>query len=133
MKREQEKTRLCGTKRRYSKRVERRCLGMKKKLLADIKKNQKRYRKIIFLLSVGFLVLYTGYLVVTQAVNLHNISVEQEAVTKKIEEERIMKQKLEEEYKQLHDMTYIEQIARDELGLVKEGEVPFISRAKKTN
>lgn len=106
---------------------------MKKKLLAYIKKNQKRYKRTLFLLCGGLLIVYTGCSVVTHIVNLYNINAEQEAVTRKIEEERIMKQKLEEEYRQLHDMTYIEQIARDELGLVKEGEVPFISRTKKTN
>lgn len=81
-------------------------------------------------------VLIIGYMlimVVSQSITIYTANSEHEEVLKRIEEEKAVQQRLHEECEQLQDRGHIEQIAREELGLVKEGEIPFISRYKKTN
>lgn len=103
------------------------------KIWAIVEKKRKALKLSWFLVFIGGILLYTGYMGVTHVMRWYTITQEHDAVTQKIEEETIVQQQLQEECEKLNDHNYIEQVARDELGLVKEGEVPFISRAKKTN
>lgn len=106
---------------------------MLKKIKEYLEAKKKSFRWGWFPIAVGAIAIYTVYMMVMQAVRLDAIEDEHETVTQKIEEETVMQQKLQAECEQLTDRAYIEQVARDELGLVKEGEIPFISREKKTN
>lgn len=103
------------------------------KILSYMDEKRKAFRISWFAVILILIIIYTLYMLLTQAVRLHAIEAEHDAVTQKIEEETAIQQKLQAECEQLTDRAYIEQVARDELGLVKEGEVPFISREKKTN
>lgn len=127
---QQEKTCLRGTK----KDTERTAVQiMITKILSYMDEKRKALRISWFAVILILIIIYTLYMLLTQAVRLHAIEEEHDAVTQKIEEEAAIQQKLQAECEQLTDRAYIEQVARDELGLVKEGEVPFISREKKTN
>lgn len=84
---------------------------------------------VVAVLIIG----YTLIMLVSQSVTIYTANSEHEDVLKQIEEEKAVQQRLHEECEQLQDRQHIEQIAREELGLVKEGEIPFISRYKKTN
>lgn len=103
------------------------------KIRSFVEEKKKALNISWFLILLGLIVLYTVYMSITQVVRLYTITQEHETVTQKIEEETIIQQRLQEECQKLNDKNYIEQVARDELGLVKEGEVPYISRQKKTN
>ncbi len=82
---------------------------------------------------IGLILAYTGVTAVMQFATIYSANSERDEVIKQIEAEKAVQQQLREECEQLQDRQYIEQIAREELGLVKEGEIPFISRYKKTN
>ena len=79
------------------------------------------------------LIGYTLIMLVSHSVTIYTSNSEHEEVLKQIEEEKAVQQRLQQECEQLQDRHHIEQLAREELGLVKEGEIPFISRYKKTN
>lgn len=84
----------------------------------------------------GFAAVLIGYTLITvisQSITIYTANSEREEVLKQIEEEKAVQQRLQQECEQLQDRHHIEQLAREELGLVKEGEIPFISRYKKTN
>lgn len=54
------------------------------------------------------------------------LSSERKRLQKKIEElERLNRQLEEKKYKLEHDIEYIERRAREKLGIVKKGEVPY--------
>lgn len=98
-----------------------------------VEKKRKALRASWALILIGMIVIYAIYMIITKGISWYTIKEEHDAVTRKIEEETILQQQLKAECTNLDDLNYIEQVARDEFGMVKEGEVPFISREKKTN
>lgn len=86
-----------------------------------------------FWVTVGMIALYTCGAVYEQSTQLAMIDEERAVVMRKIEEEKATQKRLREECEKLKEPAYIEQVAREELGFVKEGEIPYISREKKTH
>lgn len=81
------------------------------------------------LMLVG-MALYFGYVVMEQQSHLNEIAVQQAFAEQKLQEQQKIQMDLEEEKKKLHEPDYIEKIAREELGMVKKGELPYISSNK---
>lgn len=106
---------------------------MPKAIQEKLQLTKKPARTYWFPVVAVLIIVYTLIMLVSQSVTIYTANSEHEDVLKQIEEEKAVQQRLHEECEQLHDRQYIEQIAREELGLVKEGEIPFISRYKKTN
>ncbi|MEY8763184.1 MULTISPECIES: FtsB family cell division protein [Clostridium] len=80
--------------------------------------------KNIFLL---LLVLYIGYIFVSQQITMQNIK-KQISETKSEEQKlKVRNQKLQDEVKMSASDVYIEKLAREKLGLIKEGETPVIN------
>ncbi|WIW71347.1 FtsB family cell division protein [Anaerosinus gibii] len=77
------------------------------------------------LVLVGIIV-YFGSILVNQQSHLNEISKEQSLADTKLQQVTDLHKSLEEEKHNLNDLAYIEKIAREELGLVKKGEMPFI-------
>ncbi len=94
---------------------------------------KKSFSAYLFPVMAIFIIGYMLIMVVSQSVTIYTANSEHKEVLERIEEEKAVQQRLHEECEQLQDRHHIEQIAREELGLVKEGEIPFISRYKKTN
>ena len=107
------------------------------KLSKGMQKNLQTIKRFVgaywFPIAAVLIIGYMLIMVVSQSITIYTANSEHEEVLKRIEEEKAVQQRLHEECEQLQDRGHIEQIAREELGLVKEGEIPFISRYKKTN
>ena len=86
----------------------------------------KWFRVIALMLSVYFI-----YLCIGQQNQLNAIGNEAESVRMQLAQIQQLNATLKEERDALHDHRYVEKIAREELGLVKPGEVPYIMAEKK--
>lgn len=81
------------------------------------------------LILVG-VVLYFGYVVLEQQSHLNEIDAQQQLAEQKLKEQQKIQKDLETEKKNLNEPEYVEKIAREELGMVKKGELPYISSNK---
>ena len=91
---------------------------------------RQRYRFRWFRLLLLCVMGYFIYILAGQQVQLNSINREKEAAIERLEQLRQAGAGLEEERGQLLQPSYIEKIAREELGLVKPGEVPFVPAKK---
>ncbi|MBS4913551.1 MAG: septum formation initiator family protein [Veillonella sp.] len=82
---------------------------------------------VVVLRWIKIIVVVIGvYALIHAAYDWWAISQQQKQLQIQIEELQKKNEQLEEEKKQLQDPKAIEQVARDELGLVKPGEVPYV-------
>lgn len=86
----------------------------------------RKYRLKWFRLIMVGLIAYFAYLSFGQQAQLKLINQEAGKVQNQLEEAQQLNTKLNEERSRLHDRAYVEKIAREELGLVKPGEVPYV-------
>ena len=76
---------------------------------------------LIMLLVVGyFLTVLTS-----QQVHLSHVSESQYLADKRLEAARQENDKLKKQYEELQDVSNIERLAREDLGLAKQGELPY--------
>lgn len=80
-----------------------------------------------FRLLLVILIAYFGYVGFNQQMHLNNIDREKELAALRVEQGQKMNKELIEEKNKLKQAGYVEKIAREELGLVKPGEMPYIS------
>lgn len=85
-------------------------------------KKKIKGKNIIF----AFLICYVCYIFINQQVTMHKIK--DEIANKKIEEQKAKEKnkKLQDEVKMSKTDMYIEKLARERLGLTKQGETPVI-------
>ncbi|AJQ29290.1 FtsB family cell division protein [Pelosinus fermentans] len=93
-------------------------------------RKQQKYRVKWFKLFLFVLCSYFIYLTVGQQSQLSSIRRESQATRMQLQQLREANTALQEERKALHDPKYVEKLAREEQGLVKPGEIPFISVEK---
>jgi cell division protein FtsB len=93
-------------------------------------KRPTRYRVRWFRLTVLAAVGYCLYVLAGQQLELNAVNREADATRIRLEQLHQANQSLAEEKGRLSTPAYVEKLARDELGLVKPGEVPYI-RAEK--
>lgn len=76
---------------------------------------------------VILLVLYACYIFVNQQITIRNIK--KQISNKNIEEKRVKEKgiKLQEEVNMSTSSMYIEKLAREKLGFIKQGETPVIN------
>ncbi|WP_416175675.1 FtsB family cell division protein [Clostridium sp.] len=76
---------------------------------------------------VLLLALYVGYIFVSQQITMWNIK--KEINNKYVEEQKIKQKniKLQDEVKMSTSDMYIEKLARERLGFIKQGETPVIN------
>jgi cell division protein FtsL len=89
------------------------------------KSNFSLYR-LLFLIVVGYFI----YVIGMQQYDILKIYQEESNVDVKLEQVKKENKMLSKEKEQLNDPAYIEKIAREELGLVKDGEIPYIPPSK---
>ena len=83
---------------------------------------KQKFKIIIFLLIFGNIC----YIFISQQIKMYSI---QKQITLQQREEQVVKeknQKLQDEIKMSKTDAYIEKLARERLGLIKEGETPVI-------
>lgn len=84
------------------------------------------FRITTFLLSIYFI-----YLCIGQQSQLNAIGNEAESIRMQLDEVQQLNAALKKERDILNDRQYVEKLAREELGLVKPGEIPYIMAEKK--
>lgn len=90
------------------------------------KKRSKSKKFSWFRLCIVIMMGYFCYVVIDQQTELYQIRRETEAVNAQMVEVRAANSSLRAEKENLNKAAYIEKVAREELGLVKPGEVPYI-------
>ncbi len=83
-----------------------------------------------FAVLLLFIVLYFSYTAIQQYLQLKAISQEQAAVEARLSQAQKVNEELLQEKNNLGKIDYIEKIAREELGMTKQGEMPYISSKK---
>ncbi|MEG6586165.1 FtsB family cell division protein [Dendrosporobacter sp. 1207_IL3150] len=91
---------------------------------------QRKLRINWFRFTVLIIFGYFLYVCLGQYNQLSAINQEKETAKQQLEQMRQNNASLQEERKRLNDRTYIEKLAREELGLAKPGETPYIPAAK---
>lgn len=97
----------------------------------DIKgKKQMRKKKKLTLkkLIIVFASLYVGYILVSTQITMLKLQKEMEARQQELSKQKDKNQKLQDEVVKMtsNPNEYYERLARERLGLVKEGETPVI-------
>lgn len=80
-----------------------------------------------FRLLLIIIIAYFGYVGIEQQANINNIAQEKSVAEARLAEAQKLNQELLAEKDKLSQAEYLERIAREELGLVKKGEIPYIS------
>ncbi len=83
--------------------------------------HKKRRFKIRHLLVLLFLI-YTSYTLIVQQIKVNQLSSQEAELKEQIASGIEERDQLKREIELLHTDSYIEKVARDELGLVKPGE-----------
>jgi cell division protein FtsB len=91
----------------------------------------RKYRIKWFRLAITLTVGYCLYVLGGQQLELNNVNREAEATRSRVEQLKQLNKSYGEEKVRLSTPAYVERLARDELGLVKPGEVPYIPAEKK--
>lgn len=94
-----------------------------------MQKSQK-YRVKWFKLFLWALGGYFLYLTIGQQSQLASIRHETQSTRAQLQQLQETNAALKEERNALHDPKYVEKVAREELGLVKPGEIPYVSVEK---
>ena len=79
---------------------------------------------LLLLLVIGG---WFSYTFVTQQIHLNAVAKDYEATQICLEEARMRNEALKKERADLSDAAYIEKVARETLGMTRQGEVPYIS------
>ena len=93
------------------------------------KDSQKKGFDWFLLLAIPVL-LYFVSLLVSQQIYLNQIGREQEAADKRLQAAVAVNNELKKERDELNDLGNIERVAREELGMTREGELPYSSAKK---
>lgn len=91
---------------------------------------RRKYRVKWFKIFMVVLCSCFIYLAVGQQGQLSSIRREAQSTEMQLQQLRQTNAALQAERKALHDPKYVEKLAREELGLVKPGEIPYISADK---
>lgn len=91
---------------------------------------RRKVRVKWFRVAALFIAGYFVYLIIGQQSQLSVINAENKAAQQRLEQAVKTNAALIEERNQLNNPAYIEKVAREELGLVKPGEVPYIPAGK---
>ena len=78
-----------------------------------------------FALFMFLVVAYFSTVLISQQVHLSHVSETQHLADKRLEKAQKENQRLQKEYDELQDLNNIEKIAREDLGLAKDGELPY--------
>ena len=108
-------------------------MSMKQSTRHVAPKGEKQQKKRGFdwlLLAAAAVVLYFSSLLVSQQVYLNQIGREQESADKRLTTAQTINAELKKERDELNDLSRIEKVAREELGMTKEGELPYSSGKK---
>lgn len=90
---------------------------------------KKRHFNIFIVILLAILG-YFIYIAINQQIYINNIAEQRETLQKRYNDEKDKNKELTAEKNALQDPSYIEKIAREELGMTKKGEIPYVSSDK---
>ncbi|MCI7612975.1 MAG: septum formation initiator family protein [Selenomonadaceae bacterium] len=79
-----------------------------------------------FALLLAVIVGYSGWILADQQMTLGALDDDMTAARERLQAARTENQQLKDENTQLQDEAYIEKLAREELGMTRKGEMPYI-------
>ena len=85
------------------------------------KKKSLNWFALIMLMVVGYFMT----VLTTQQVHMSHVNESQYLANKRLEAAKHENDKLKKQYEELQDVSNIERIAREDLGLAKQGELPY--------
>ena len=84
-----------------------------------------------FVIAMLAVVLIGGWTLMEHQLRRNAINEDMVAASQRLQEATATNQQLKEEREKLSDNAYIEKLAREELGMTKQGELPYIYAEKK--
>lgn len=94
--------------------------------MTKVRKYKIKWFRLILLLFAGYFL----YMLVGQQSQLSAIEYETQAASQRLEQAQQQNANLIDERDRLNDPAYIEKLAREELGLAKPGETPYMLRKR---
>lgn len=91
-----------------------------------IKKIMERFIICAFVIVI----IYLGFIIIRQELYLNQVKEQTVIAEERLDKARQINKELTTEKENLNKMEYIEKVAREELGMTKPGEVPYISEEK---
>lgn len=92
-------------------------------------KGKRRHFSWFSIILLG-IIIYFGSILVSQRVYLNQVADEQSAAEQRLAAAKEENAKLLQEKDNLNDLSYIEKIAREELGMTRQGELPYSTGRK---
>lgn len=89
-------------------------------------KKKFKFRNIIIILVI----IYLGYIFVTQQFTMNRLSLQVKGKETELQKTKDKNQSLQDEVKISKTDKYVEKLAREKLGFVKQGETPVINKSK---
>lgn len=85
--------------------------------------------------TIGLIIaaFYVGSIFISQRINSYKLNVEISKQQLELEKLKEKNQRLQDEVKMSKTEAYMEKLARERLGLIKEGETPVIHSSNKNN
>lgn len=84
----------------------------------------------IIIFAFVIMVVYLGFIIVRQEMYLSEVKQETVVAEDRLDKAKEINEKLTAEKNNLNKTEYVEKVAREELGMTKPGEVPYISEEK---
>ena len=78
-----------------------------------------------FALLMFVVVAYFGTVLISQQLHLSHVSENQRIADKRLAAAQAENEQLRQQYKELQNLEHIEKLAREDLGLAKDGEMPY--------
>ena len=78
-----------------------------------------------FALVMFVMIAYFSTVLISQQVHLSHVSESQRIADKRLETAKATNERLQKELAELQNLDNIEKLAREDLGLAKEGELPY--------
>ena len=86
---------------------------------------QRRKGVTWFALVMLAMIAYFSTVLISQQMHLAHVNESQRIADKRLEKAKATNEKLRKELAELQDINNIEKLAREDLGLAKEGEMPY--------
>jgi Septum formation initiator len=88
------------------------------------KKNKFSFKKVVIFIAI----IYVGYIVISTQISMNKIKAEINVKQQELETVKERNQKLQDEVNMTKTDAYYEKLARERLGLVKQGEAPVTEK-----
>lgn len=118
------------SKEAEDRKAKRELRSKKQALRNDPERKKKRHRKFVFAVALFFLFLLACMLVIKNILPIMKLSQELEEKQLKLDETNHKTELLQEELEEINDPEYIEDSARINLHMIKDGEIQFIIKGK---